>query len=131
LSDKPHNLPADSGCAGLELTTDDYWLQLVRSRQMNKCTMQEMKAYLKSKKMKSTGCRMKLVHRIESLFATHLPQPLSPRTGAALSPVRSCNRIRNLEFLPRVDVINGFLSGIISSAEQLELTDEERCEALM
>jgi hypothetical protein len=135
FSGQPHTSPADARCAAPDVTTDDYWLQLVRARAMHKCTMQEMKAYLKSRKLKSTGCRSKLVQRIELLFASYLPQPQSPRSaftgaGSASSP-GSSSRIRNLESLPRVDVINGFLSGIVSSAEQLELTYEERCEAFM
>lgn len=135
FSGQPHASLADARCAGPDVTTDDYWLQLVRARAMHKCTMQEMKAYLKSRKLKSTGCRSKLVQRIELLFASYMPQPESPRSaftgaGSASSP-GSSSRIRNLESLPRVDVINGFLSGIVSSAEQLELTYEERCEAFM
>jgi hypothetical protein len=98
--------------------------------------MREMKVYLKSRKLKSTGCRMKLVQRIESLFSSYLPQPQSPGSGftgrgEAVSPTGSSMHIRNLDSLPRADVINGFLTGIVSSAEQLELTDEERLEAFM
>ena len=91
---------------------------------MHKCSVPDMKRYLKSKKLKLSGSRLKLVQRIEALFSG------SPRADAA-APVAAAPiaaAILNLESLPRDDVVNGFILGILSSAEQMELTEDEKLE---
>jgi hypothetical protein len=91
---------------------------------MHMCSVPDMKRYLKSKKLKLSGSRFKLVQRIEALFSG------APRADAAApdaaSPIAAA--ILNLESLPRDDVVNGFILGILSSAEQLELTEDEKLE---
>jgi hypothetical protein len=116
--------------ARLDPATDDFWLHAIRSGSMRRCRMKMMKVFLKARKLKSSGSRLKLVQRIESFFSS------SPHTGAAsaaAAPSSDPNsaQIRNIESLPRADIINGLLSGLVSSAEQLELTPDERREVFM
>jgi hypothetical protein len=112
---------ADADRALLDPTSDEFWLHAIRSGSMRKCSMQKMKVFLKSRKLKSSGPRLKLVQQIESFFAS------SPRAAAPSSNAQ----IQNPESLPRAAVINGLLSGLVSSAEQLELTHDERREVFM
>ncbi len=99
----------------------------MRTRGIHKCSVPDMKRYLKSKKLKRSGSRLKLVQRIEAFFSG------SPRADAiavrAAAPIAAPTL--NLESLPRGDVVNGFISGILSSAEQLELTEDEKLEVFM
>ena len=94
---------------------------------MHKCSVPDMKRYLKSKKLKLSGSRLKLVQRIEALFSGSFRADAA--APGATAPIAAA--ILNLESLPRDDVVNGFISGILSSAEQLELTEDEKLEVFV
>ena len=143
VSSAPDSLKSHVSHAGqpLDAYADEFWARAIRTQRLSKCTMHEMKMYLKSKGLKSSGSREKLVLRIESLFPNPQPQPQPPRNAAsrpaaaaaaaAAAPGNASPQIQNLESIPRAHLMNGFINGIVSSAEQLELTDAERLQAFM
>jgi hypothetical protein len=121
LPDQSLLLAADSDHGRLDPSSNLFWLHAIRTRSMHKCSVQHMKLFLKSRKLKYSGSRSALIQQIESLFTgSHAPPSLPSDVS-----------MRNLELLPRDAVINGFLGGIVSSAEQLQLSDDERREVFM